>query len=152
MKKILVSIPFVILIMLIVQSITTQGELILGALGILKFEFIDPSYELFFAICTYTGPLTLAAYVYARVASRSGVRFDLLAYWTLTVFCGLLGLLGLLTFYYLANANLPPTLRLETPLILLVLACIRIFGLVANPREKKISENGKNNEVEQESK
>src|SRR5688500_425037 len=64
MKKILISIPIIFLIALSMLLLVENTELILGALGIIQFSFVNPATELFGTLCFPIGVIILITYFY----------------------------------------------------------------------------------------
>jgi len=128
MKKILISIPFIVLIVLSMLLLVENTELILGAFGIVQFSFIDPATELFGTLCFPIGPVLLITYWYARWAAKNQVNVNLVGSWTLLIFGIILALLYMPD--PLLDSFFPEQYRIGRTILSVGLACLGIFGLI----------------------
>ncbi len=128
MKKILISIPLIVLIAVSMLLLVENTELIFGALGIIQFSFIDPGIEFVGMFCFPIGPILLITYWYAKWAAKNQVNVNVLGSWTLLV----LGIILALVFMPdpLLDRFFPEQYRIGRMLLSIVFACLGIFGLI----------------------
>lgn len=128
MKKILISIPLIVLVALSMLLLVENTELILGTLGIVQFSFIDPATEFFGTLCFPIGPILLITYWYARWAAKNQVNVNAVGSWSLLI----LGII--LALIYMPDPLLdrffPEQYRIGRMLLSIVLACLGLFGLI----------------------
>ena len=85
MRKILISIPFVILVALDMLFIIEYSEPIYGALGILHFPNVNPVTEFVGLLCFPIIPSLLATFFYAKVVTKNHGNVSALGFWTLFI-------------------------------------------------------------------
>ena len=128
MKKILISIPIIVLIALGMLLLVENTELILGALGIIQFSFVNPATELFGTMCFPIGVIFLITYFYARWAIKNQVNLITVGSWTLLIF----GIIFALIYMPdpLLDRFFPEQYRIGRMILSIGLASIGILGLI----------------------
>ena len=128
MKKILISIPFIVLIALTMLLLVDNSELIFGALGIIQFSSINPATELFGTLCLPIGVVLLITYFYAKWANKNQVNVNVVGSWTLLI----LGII--LALIYMPDPLLdrffPEQYRIGRMLLSIGLVSLGILGLI----------------------